>query len=130
DASLVDIVGGLGTLVVLALFFGKVWQPAKIWRMEGEAAAPKKTVSLGFGKILLAWSPFLLLGVFVVLWGYKPVATVLDHYSWKQPVPGLHQLVVRVPPVVPVERKEDAFFDISWLSTVGTGTFVAGLIAG
>lgn len=130
DASLVDIVGGLGTLVVLALFFGKVWQPAKAWRMEGEAAAPKKTVSLGFGKILLAWSPFLLLGVFVVLWGYKPIATVLDRYSWKQPVPGLHQLVVRVPPVVPIERKEDAFFDISWLSTVGTGTFVAGLIAG
>lgn len=130
DASLVDIVGGLGTLIVLALFFGKVWQPAKTWRIEGEAPAPKKTVSLGFGKILLAWSPFLLLGVFVVLWGYKPVAATLERYSWKQPVPGLHQMVVRVPPVVPVERKEDAFFDISWLSTVGTGTFVAGLIAG
>jgi lactate permease len=32
--------------------------------------------------------------------------------------------------VVPVEHREDAFFDISWLSTVGTGTFIAGLIAG
>ncbi len=129
-ASLVDILGGLGTLVVLALFFGKVWQPAKVWRIEGEAPAATKTVSLGFGKIVLAWSPFLLLAVFVVVWGLKPVAGALDKFSWKQPVPGLHQLVVRVPPVVVAERKEDAYFDVSWLSTVGTGTFIAGLIAG
>src|SRR6266700_641183 len=55
-ASLVDILGGLGTLLVLAFFFGKVWQPAKVWRIEGEAPPPKKSpVRLGFGKILLAW---------------------------------------------------------------------------
>ncbi len=127
--SLVDILGGLGTLLVLAFFFGKVWQPKKVWRIEGEAAALKKS-RLGIGKILLAWSPFLLLALFVVVWGLKPVASVLDKASWKQPVPGLHQLVVRVPPVVSVEKREDAYFDVSWLSTVGTGTFIAGLIAG
>jgi lactate permease len=130
-ASLVDILGGLGTLLVLAFFFGKVWQPKKVWRMAGEAPAPKKAeAGLGAGKILLAWSPFLLLAVFVVVWGLKPVTATLDRFSWKQPVPGLHQLVVRVPPVVSVAKKEDAYFDISWLSTVGTGTFIAGLIAG
>jgi lactate permease len=131
DASLVDILGGLGTLVVLAVFFGKVWRPRKAWRIEGEAAAPPKpAVRLSFGKILLAWSPFLLLAAFVVLWGAPPIAKTLDRFSWKQPVPGLHQLVVRMPPVVTVERREDAYFDFSWLSTVGTGTFIAGLIAG
>src|SRR5580765_6614803 len=59
-ASLVDILGGIGTLLVLAFFFGKVWQPAKIWRYEGEAAAPKKNVAdpLTFPRILKAWSPF------------------------------------------------------------------------
>ena len=131
DASLVDILGGLGTLLVLAFFFSKVWRPAKAWRIEGEAPPPPKpAVRLGAGKILLAWSPFLLLAAFVVLWGAPPVAKTLDRFSWKQPVPGLHQLVVRVPPVVVAERREDAFFDISWLSTVCTGTFIAGLIAG
>src|SRR5579871_735609 len=129
DASLVDIMGGLGTLLVLALFFGKGWHPKKVWRMDGEAAAVKRE-RLGARKILLAWSPFLLLALFVVIWGMKPVASTLDKVSWKQPVPGLHQLVVRVPPVVSVEKREDAFFDVSWLSTVGTGTFIAGLIAG
>src|SRR5579871_20849 len=130
-ASLVDILGGIGTLLVLAFFFGVVWQPKKVWRIAGEAPPPPKAhAHLGFGKILLAWSPFLLLALFVVIWGLKPVTVALDKVSWKQPVPGLHQLVVRQPPVVSVEKKEDAYFDISWLSTVGTGTFIAGLIAG
>src|SRR5262249_5849235 len=130
-ASLVDIMGGIGTLLLLALFFGKVWQPKKVWRMPGEAAVVRKTrAPLGAGRILLAWSPFLLLAAFVVIWGLKPVASMLDKGSFKQPVPGLHQLVVRVPPVVSVEKREDAYFDISWMSTVGTGTFIAGLIAG
>ena len=131
DASLVDIMGGLGTLLTLAFFFGKVWQPKKVWRMAGDAPPVKKPAGhLGARKILLAWSPFLLLAAFVVIWGMKPVASTLDKVSWKQPVPGLHQLVVRVPPVVSVEKREDAYFDVSWLSTVGTGTFIAGLIAG
>ena len=43
DSALVDILGGIGTLLVLAFFFRKVWSPRKIWRYEGEAAAPKRT---------------------------------------------------------------------------------------
>ena len=35
------------------------------------------------GRILLAWSPFLLLAGFVVLWGLPPVTKVLDTVSWK-----------------------------------------------
>jgi len=127
--SLVDILGGLGTLVVLAIFL-KIWHPHTNWRYEGEAPPPAKTLGLGFGRVLLAWSPFLLLAAFVVLWGIPKVSASLDKVTWKQPVPGLHQLVKRVPPVVAKEKKEDAYFDVSWLSTAGTGTFIAGLIAG
>jgi lactate permease len=130
-ASLVDILGGIGTLLVLAFFFGKVWQPKKVWRHPDEGPMPQKIkVQLGFGKILLAWSPFLLLAAFVVLWGQPSVSAFLDRYSWKHPVPGLHLQVIRMPPVVPKQYAEIATFDVSWLSTVGTGTFIAGLIAG
>jgi len=130
-SSLVDILGGIGTLLVLAFFFGKVWQPANVWRIEGEAPPPKKAAErLGTGKILLAWSPFLLLAVLAVLWGIPSVTKTLDLVSWKQPVPGLHLQVIRTPPVVPKAYAEPALFDISWLSTPGTGAFIAGLIAG
>jgi lactate permease len=132
NASLVDIMGGIGTLVVLAVFFRKVWHPKKAWRYAAEAE-PVKTEpgdELTFGRILLAWSPFLLLAGFVVLWGVPSVIKVLDVVSWKAPVPGLHMQVVRMPPVVVTPYAEPAIFDVSWLATPGTGTFIAGLIAG
>jgi lactate permease len=127
-AALVDIVAGIGTLVLLALFFRYVWQPRTVWRYEGEAAA-KKT-SLGVGPVFMAWLPFLLLAGFVVIWGLPSVSKVLDSVSWKHPVPGLHLQVVRMPPVTDKPHAESALFDVTWLSTPGTGIFIAGLIAG
>ena len=128
DAALVDILGGIGTLLLLAVFFRYVWQPKTEWRYGGEGKAAASGLTMG--RILLAWSPFLLLAGFVVLWGVPSVTKVLDKVSWKQPVPGLHMMVVRTPPVVAKNFAEPAFFDVSWLSTAGTGTFIAGLIAG
>jgi lactate permease len=132
DAALVDIIGGIGTLIVLALFFRFVWQPREMWRYAGEGRAKKRASaeSLGFGKLLKAWSPFLLLAGFVVLWGVPSVTKALDVVSWHHPVPGLHLQVVRTPPVVLKPYAEPATFDVSWLSTPGTGTFFAGLLAG
>lgn len=131
-AALVDIMGGIITLLLLAVFFRKIWSPRKSWRYEGEAAPQKRADAdrLTFGRVLLAWSPFLLLAGFVVLWGISSVAKTLDLVSWKHPVPGLHLMVMRTPPVVAKAYAEPALFDVSWLSTPGTGTFFAGLIAG
>jgi lactate permease len=130
DASLVDIAGGIGTLVLLALFFRFAWQPRKVWRYSGEGRAIKNTQGLGFRKVVKAWSPFLLLAALVVVWGVPSVTKMLDVVSWRQPVPGLHLQVMRMPPVVAKPYAEPAIFDISWMSTPGTATFIAGLIAG
>jgi lactate permease len=131
NVSLVAIVGGIGTLLVLALFFRKVWSPKAIWRYGGEAPVRKKLPgeSLTARRILLAWSPFLLLAAFVVLWGLPSVMRVLGKASWMVPVPGLHMMVMRTPPVVVKPYAEPALFDVSWLSTSGTGIFFAGLVA-
>ena len=130
--SLVDILGGIGTLLLLAVFFRKVWRPRKIWRYAGEAppVKPDPADRLTPKRVVRAWSPFLLLAAFVVIWGIAPVSRFLDSWSWKQPVPGLHLQVIRTPPVVAEAHAETAIFDVSWLSTPGTGTFFAGLIAG
>src|SRR5215813_14011047 len=58
-ASLVDIVAGIGTLLLLAFFFHKVWKPQTVWRYKGEAAAAK--YDLTAGRVLAAWMPFILL---------------------------------------------------------------------
>jgi lactate permease len=132
DAALVDIIGGLVTLLALAFFFAKVWRPPIAWRYSGEAAARVTTAAerLTLGRVLAGWSPFLLLAGLVIVWGVPSVSQVLDKASWHQPVPGLHLQVIRMPPVVPEPHPEPALFDASWLSTPGTAAFLAGLIVG
>src|ERR1051325_3374695 len=71
-AALVDILAGIGTLLLLAVFFHKFWKPKTEWRYTGEAAAPLKKVGaerLTARRILVAWLPFIMLSAFVVLWG-------------------------------------------------------------
>jgi lactate permease len=126
--ALASVCAGIGTLVLLAVFFHKIWHPPTIWRYEGEMAGKKTELSAG--RVLVAWMPFMLLVGFVVIWGLPSVSHVLDRVSWKQPVPGLHLQVVRMPPVTNKPFAEPALFDVSWLSTPGTAIFIAGLIAG
>ncbi|PYT32328.1 MAG: lactate permease [Acidobacteria bacterium] len=128
DSALVDIVGGMATLLALALFF-KVWKPKEVWSYPGEPPTPKLRRHK-VSAILHAWSPFLLLSLFVILWGVPSIQHVLDKTSVTLPVPGLHNQVVRVPPVVTQPHAEPAVFDFAWFSNTGTATFLAGLISG
>ncbi len=127
DPALVDIMGGIGTLLILALFFGKVWRPREQW--EGFALKQQQGGSRpNLRQTVVAWSPFLMLAVFVVVWGVPSIARVLDAVSIKMPMPGLHLAVVRQPPAVHTPYAEPAILDFAWLSAVGTGTFFAGLL--
>jgi lactate permease len=128
DASLVDIMGGLGTIVLTTLFL-RVWRPRSVWRYPDDpppVAAKKYTAS----QIIHAWSPFLLIAVLVVIWGLPAVKARLDLTTVRVPVPGLHKLVLRVPPVVAHQEAESAVFEFASVAAVGTATFLAGLIAG
>jgi lactate permease len=59
------------------------------------------------------------------------VKAVLDGISIVRiPVAGLHNLVLRVPPVVEAPTPEAAMFALNWLSATGSGIFIAAVIAG
>lgn len=78
--TLVDVGGGLVSLVLLSLFL-KVWQPTEIWRFEGEAEPPAKVVprpQFTRREIAVAWVPWLLLSACVLVWGLPQVRTFLD----------------------------------------------------
>ncbi len=130
DGTLVDVVGGMFTLSICAVFF-RFWHPSPIWRYENDPVPdPGQKRHYRTAQILHAWSPFLLLAVFVVLWGVPVVKRALESTDYRIPMPGLHNLVQRTPPVVDRPRLEPAQLDVAWLSAVGTGTFFAGLLAG
>jgi len=130
DAALVDIMGGMGTVLLLALFF-RLWKPRRIWRYPNDPPPGASQARKHSARAILdAWSPFLLLSLFVVLWGLPGIRTVVDSVTLRTPVPGLHQLVIRTPPVVAADHAEPAVFEFAWLSAVGTATMLAGLISG
>lgn len=130
DASLVDIVSGMGALLICAVFF-KFWQPKEVFRFAEERSQAKIVwKKYTTAQVFHAWSPFLLIAAFVVLWGLPPVKKVIGETSIKMPVPGLHLLVTRTAPVVTTDVNEPAIFDFAWLASVGTATFLAGVVTG
>jgi lactate permease len=82
--------------------------------------------------ILQAWLPWVILTAFILCWGTPFFKNVLDKLGApKVAVPGLHQVVQRVPPVAPPGAKpEGAEFRLNLFSATGTGILAAALVAG
>ncbi|MPL63451.1 Glycolate permease GlcA [bioreactor metagenome] len=126
--ELPDILSSLAAIICLT-FFLKVWKPAKIWRFADEAPAqaaatlPKYTT----GQIIKAWSPFILLTIFVILWGLKPVAAMLNAATISWVVPGLHKVVIQVAPIAKQPVAMAAIYKINWLSAAGTALLFASI---
>jgi lactate permease len=127
--ELPDILSSLACIIALTIFL-KFWKPTTIWRFVNEPAptliADKKALTLG--KVLKAWSPFIILTVMVILWGLKPVVAVLDAVTIKWLVPGLDKFVVQVAPIVKISTPMAALYKINWLSAAGTSLFFASII--
>ena len=143
--ALVDVVGGLGSLIVLAAML-RFWQPKIIWRFPNETvSATVSSQTLTKGKIIFAWMPWVFLSVLVFTWGSLkvPLNGGADHEpnalagytKFSLPVPGLHNRIYRAAPVAPVAMGADravdaekAVFEIPWLGTTGTGIFLAAIL--
>jgi lactate permease len=78
----------------------------------------------------LAWMPWIILSVVVFAWGLPQVQAQLKKASASVPVPGLHQRVVRVPPVVRAPEPEKTVYAFAWLSATGTGLLLSGVVSG
>jgi L-lactate permease len=137
--ELPDITAALAALLILPLFL-KVWKPRRIFRFETEAgspaatAAPAKTTYTA-GQIARAWSPFLILTVFVMIWsiapfkalfaGKGPLTGMVSHVS----VPMLDKLVIKQPPIVSAATPFAADFKFDWFSATGTAIFLAAILS-
>ena len=128
DSNLVDIAGGIVSLVATVIFL-RFWQPRRIWRFADErpAAARRFTAT----QIAKAWLPFAILSLLVLLWGLPTIKGALNRATtpvWN--VPLLHNAVTRAAPVVTKLTPEPARYDFNWLSATGTACFVAAILAG
>jgi lactate permease len=126
--QLVDIIAALTAIIGLVLLL-KVWQPKDNFVLVGEHAvvdAPKKH---GFGRTMLAWSPYLLLVAFVLVWGYGPSKRALETTNIVFAWPGLHNEITRMAPMVVQPAPYAANYTFNWLAAAGSACALATMAA-
>jgi lactate permease len=135
--ELVDIIAAIISMASLILFL-RVWQPKTIWtspNLKGhkatEATLPVEETVKAYsrGEVIQAWIPWLILTVFVFVWGLPQVKALLNGiFAPKFVMEGLNNLVVKMPPVVPTPRPEAAVYVLNLLSATGTGILLAAIV--
>jgi lactate permease len=160
---LVDVGSAIISMACLTLFL-KFWKPKEIWRTTALKGHDKDSGSADVathaferhprGLILRAWTPWLILTVFVFAWGIPQTKNALngqsvtvtmvdgvkketkENFAWNGitkvdfPIAGLNDLVEKVPPVVAKPTKEKAVYTLNWLSATGSGILLAAILAG
>ncbi|WP_171259140.1 L-lactate permease [Acinetobacter kyonggiensis] len=137
--ELPDITAAIASLVTLTILL-KYWKPKHIFRFADQDAnvdenlEAQKQQKYSIGQIAKAWSPFMILTVMVTIWSVKPFKDLftkdgaLHDLVISIKVPYLHQLVQKMPPVVPEIKNYDAIFKFDWFSATGTAIFIAAVI--
>src|SRR5262245_16217944 len=149
--ELTDILSSLSCIAVMVVFL-KVWKPKEIVRLEGDKSVAKASVKYSGKQLFMAWIPYMLLVVAVLTLGepktLKPrinawTDTFLPDSLRAQPVvqptpgnqmnrimvPGLHNMITQVPPVVPKKTPYGALFEFNWLTASGSACFLATIAA-
>ncbi len=140
--ELADILGSLACIGCMVLLL-KLWKPTSVHRLEKDTPpAPKHSHSAG--QVFVAWLPYMLLVAFVLAWGEVAIKRAIDLFtSGLLPsflprsatvlnglnVPGLHNLITRVPPVTTAPAPYAAVYTLNWLSASGTACFLATVAA-
>ena len=171
DGNLVDIMGGVVSIVATVTFL-RFWKPKRIWRFDYDdkpVALPPPSAEIAdqigtewaaqqydgyvssrthtLPQVLKAWMPFVILSLFVLVWGLPSVKLAMNQATtpafevilpngkvrpgppgWD--VPYLHNAISRAAPVVAKPTPEAARYDLNWLSATGTGCFLAAIASG
>ena len=141
--ELTDIVSSLTCIIVMIAVL-KLWRPKTIMRLETDAEQTLALKKHPAAQVFAAWLPYLLLVLFVLAWGEPSIKAAIDTWtnsllpeSWpKNPttlnglnVPGLHNMITRIPPVTARPAPYAAVYTFNWLSASGTSCLFATLAA-
>ena len=128
---LVDIISALSSLAAVTIFPSSSGVPRKFGGLRGWKRVLQHGSMVTQGnKLSKRGYDGVILSVLVFLWGLPQMKAFLDGISViKIPIPGLHNMIERVPPVVAKPTKEAAVYAFNWLSATGTGILLAGIIS-
>ena len=139
---IVDIGASLVSMACLILFL-KVWHPKEIWtspalRGHDVSATEMKPIEVAASKaqptteqVWLSLMPWIIVCAVLLVWGTGWFKSFVNPFAtWNYAVPDLHNLVQKMPPVVPKPTPEAAVFSFTWLTYTGSGMLIAAIISG
>lgn len=136
---LVDIFASIVSIISIIVLL-KFWQPKTIWKLpmdEDTIPLQADPESVSTKDMVRAWTPWVILTVFIFAWGVPTVKSSLNSVSAPEyKVAYLHKLVKRSAPIAPVPtldkpaKTEEAVFKLNWISATGTGILLSAIVAG
>jgi len=148
--ELTDIMSSLTCIGVMILVL-KLWKPREIMRLEGDKPVALEAKRYAPGQVFMAWLPYMLLVISVLTLGSADIKAKVN--TWTDQfmpdsvravpvthptpagrlnrigVPGLHNMITQVPPVVPKKTAYAAMFELNWMTASGTACFLATILA-
>jgi lactate permease len=146
---IVDIGASLVSMACLIGFL-QVWQPKELWlsaklrtrddsaetmplpQSAGAAATPAaEKPKPTNAEVWAALLPWIIVCAILLIWGTGWFKNFVNPWAtWTYQVPGLHNMISKVAPVVQTPTKEGAAFAFTWLSYTGSGMLIAAIISG
>jgi lactate permease len=137
---IVDIGASLVSMACLIGFL-QVWKPKVIWTSpalrshDDSASAARKpsgsSKTPSSAQVWMSLLPWIIVCVILLLWGTNYIKGILNTYAtWNYAVPGLHNMINKVAPIVAAPTQEGAVFSFTWLSYTGSGMLIAAIISG
>jgi lactate permease len=138
---IVDIGASLISMACLIGFL-RVWRPKQLWtspalrtRDDSAGTAPLKPITAASqpsrAQIWASLTPWIIVCAVLLIWGTGWFKVLANPYTtWNFPVPELHNMINKVPPVAARPTPEAAVFSFTWLTYTGTGMLIAAIISG
>jgi lactate permease len=121
-----DVIAGLVSIVCLTVLL-KFWKPKSTWRFSEEPPQTiDSTIKYSTGKIIRAWSPFIIMTLMIIAWGLQPVKDALNSIGQvKFNIPGLNNAILK-PDGLPLTIKP---FDLNYFSNAGSALLLSAIIS-
>ena len=120
-----DVLAGIASIISMMVLL-RYWKPQVVWRFSEE---PPQTLdsnlNYSIGQVTRAWSPFIIMTLFIIAWGLDPVKGALNSIGiLKFEIPGLN--LINKADGTPLAIKP---FELNYLSAPGTALLFTSIIA-
>ena len=120
-----DVLAGIASIISMMILL-RYWKPQAVWRFSEE---PPQTLDSNLkysvGQVTRAWSPFIIMTLFIIAWGLDPVKGALNSIGiLKFEIPGLN--MINKADGTPLAIKP---FELNYLSAPGTALLFTSIIA-